>query len=92
MQATTDTIPEGYAQVSRSVNHDSHPIEAEARKRLHATGYTCLDRIDCRFSHGVLTLSGKVASYYQKQVAQTAVLSLEGVEQIANEIEVRKPS
>ena len=92
MQATIEAITAGYAPVSRSADHDSHPIEAEARKRLHATGYTCLDRIDCRFSHGVLTLSGRVVSYYQKQVAQTAVLSLEGVDQIANEIEVRKPS
>lgn len=92
MPAPIEATPAENAQVSGSTDHDRHSIESEARKRLHTTGYTCLDRIDCRFCNGVLTLSGTVTSYYQKQVAQTAVLSLEGIGQVKNEIEVRKPS
>lgn len=92
MKATIEATPAEYAQVSGSTDHDRHSIESEARQRLYATGYTCLKRIDCRFCNGVLTLSGTVASYYQKQVAQTAVLSLEGIERVTNEIKVRKPS
>ena len=92
MQAMIETTLAGYPQVSRSADDDRHPIEAEAKANLRATGYTSLGSIDCHFSDGVLTLSGTVASYYQKQVAQTAVLQLEGVENIANQIEVRKSS
>jgi len=37
---------------------------------------------------GRVTLRGVVGTYYQKQMAQEAVRRVEGVEQIANELEV----
>jgi osmotically-inducible protein OsmY len=36
----------------------------------------------------LLLLRGRVSSYYQKQVAQEAVLRLDAVEQVINQIEV----
>lgn len=37
---------------------------------------------------GVVVLTGKVNSYFQKQMAQEAIRRLEGVEQIDNQLEV----
>ena len=37
---------------------------------------------------GRVTLRGSVSSYYAKQMAQEAVRKLDGVEEIANELEV----
>jgi len=47
-------------------------------------------RRDLRFEtqEGRVTLRGVVGTYYQKQMAQEAVRGVEGVEEIANEVEV----
>jgi osmotically-inducible protein OsmY len=49
-----------------------------------------LARRNLRFEtdHGRVTLRGVVASYYQKQMAQEVVRYLDGVHEIANELEV----
>ena len=39
-------------------------------------------------SQGRVVLRGVVGSYYQKQMAQEAVRRVEGVDEIANELEV----
>lgn len=44
--------------------------------------------LTCEFREGLLLLRGRVSSYYQKQVAQEAVLHLEAVDQVVNQIEV----
>ena len=44
--------------------------------------------LTCEFREGLLLLRGRVSSYYYKQVAQEAVLGLEKVEQVVNQIEV----
>src|ERR1700693_4779779 len=41
--------------------------------------------------NGVVTLSGHVASYFEKMAAETAVRRVKGVRAIAEEIEVRYP-
>lgn len=38
---------------------------------------------------GTVTLRGNVASYYHKQVAQSAALTMLGTRRLVNEIEVR---
>ncbi len=38
--------------------------------------------------NGRVTLLGKVGSYYQKQMAQEALRTIEGVEEIDNKLEV----
>lgn len=44
--------------------------------------------IEWRLEKGTLVLRGRVTSFYQKQMAQTAARRLPGVERIVNELEV----
>ena len=48
----------------------------------------CFRRVTCRYDQGVLTLHGRVATFYLKQVLQTLLMDLDGVRQIDNEVEV----
>jgi osmotically-inducible protein OsmY len=61
---------------------------ALAADRLRRSAYLALQRVCCEFRAGVLTLRGRLPSYYLKQVAQMLVATVEGVEQIDNRIEV----
>jgi hypothetical protein len=67
---------------------DSAPLAATAEARLHHTSYLDLRRVSCHFVDGVLTLRGQVPSYHLKQIAQTLVGTLEGVECICNLLDV----
>ncbi len=64
---------------------------AAAAGRLQATGYQGLAEVTCEFHEGVLTLHGRVPTFYLKQVAQTVVRALEDVTKIVNRIEVFAP-
>jgi osmotically-inducible protein OsmY len=44
--------------------------------------------VEWRLDQGTLVLSGRVASFYQKQVAQTAARRLPGINRIVNDLEV----
>ena len=63
-------------------------IQAMVASRLQHSGYVELRDISCHFHEGVLTLRGCVSSYYMKQLAQTLVLHLEGVQELNNRVEV----
>jgi hypothetical protein len=63
-------------------------IEEAARRTLSESPYPVLRRVVCRFDHGVLTMRGRLSSFFLKQMAQTAVSRLEGIERIDNFIEV----
>ncbi len=41
-------------------------------------GYPALKAVDCKWRNGVLVLSGRVPSYYLKQLAQEKVQASEG--------------
>jgi osmotically-inducible protein OsmY len=45
-------------------------------------------QITCEYHEGVLLLRGRLSSFYEKQLAQEALRTLEGVDQIVNKIEV----
>jgi hypothetical protein len=62
-----------------------------AETRLRRSGYPALQHISCESCAGVLTLRGHLPSYYLKQVAQTVVALIEGVDRIDNQIEVMAP-
>jgi osmotically-inducible protein OsmY len=55
---------------------------------LAATGRLRLPELDVSASDGEVTLRGRVPSYYQKQVAQTAALHVPGVRGVHNELDV----
>lgn len=63
-------------------------LEEKARICLQHSPYRAIRRVDCTISEGVLTLTGQVPTYHYKQLAQTAISQLPGVEQIVNSIDV----
>ncbi len=68
---------------------DTSPIVADqARKQLQGQPYRALKHVSCEFRDGALILSGRLPSYFLKQMAQAAVARIAGVERIVNHIEV----
>lgn len=62
---------------------------ANAAERLfRESPYHPLRQLHCRFCDGVLIIAGSVPSYYLKQLAQTAVQHIQGVERVENRVEV----
>ena len=63
-------------------------VVAAANDCLHKNSHIPARQVSCEYEQGVLLLRGRLATYYQKQVAQEAVRGLDGVVQIVNSIEV----
>jgi osmotically-inducible protein OsmY len=80
-------VPAPYSSESRP-NLRSQAIEDTATDRLRTSPHIRTSRVSCQFSRGVLRLRGRLATYFQKQVAQETVRGIEGVTDIVNEIEV----
>jgi osmotically-inducible protein OsmY len=66
----------------------SRTIAEVAMERLRDSPYKAMRRVSCKCKHGVLILRGRLFSFYEKQIAQEAVLGVTGVTQVVNEIEV----
>ena len=66
-------------------------VQAAAQSRLRKSGYHELHVVSCEFHEGVLTLRGRVSSFYLKQVAQEVIRRLEGAEEVNNRLEVAAP-
>lgn len=64
-------------------------VHAEAAAaRLRQGLYLELRQVVCSLHAGILRLQGHVSSYYLRQIAQTLVQGLDGVEAIDNQLEV----
>jgi len=72
-------------------NPVAHRVAHQAKERLGSTSYHFLRFVDCRFQNGVLTLRGRVPSFYLKQMAQSVLANLEGVDRIDNRVDVVSP-
>jgi osmotically-inducible protein OsmY len=59
---------------------------------LCASGHRQLRNLQVRSVSGRITLSGRVATYHQKQLAQTVTRSVTGVRGIDNDVNVISPS
>jgi osmotically-inducible protein OsmY len=59
-----------------------------AERALRNSPYLALRNVTCDYQGGVLILRGCLPTYYLKQVAQAVVARVEGVRQVANEIDV----
>jgi hypothetical protein len=70
---------------------ESHGIAVLARECLQQSPFTTLRRVSCKCRQGVLFLTGRLSSFYQKQVAQEAVAAVRGVSRVVNDIEVHRP-
>jgi len=63
-------------------------VDEVAEARLQHAKYVELRAVSCEFHEGVLTLRGRVPSYYLKQLAQSLLDSIPGVLQLDNQLEV----
>ena len=65
-------------------------VEDLVHRKLAESGYfTCRSKeIECECHHGVLTLRGRVPSFYLKQMVQTVLKDVEGIERIDNQVDV----
>ena len=66
-------------------------VELRAATRLQRSPYSDVRLVVCEFHEGMLCLRGRVRSYYLKQIAQTLVMELDGVDEIHNQLEVTTP-
>lgn len=55
---------------------------------LRATGYRSLCGVSISERNGSVTLSGRVPSYYLKQIAQSVAKGAPGVRDVRNDLEV----
>ena len=86
--ATTDAAGQIVTHHSQEVSCDEQPIIAKVRERLRGHSHLRAQRIWCEFDGDKLFLRGQVPSFYFKQLAQEAVVGMEGVRQVVNDIEV----
>lgn len=70
------------------LSKESLMVQAEAQSRLRTSWYHELHVIACEVHEGVLTLRGRVSTYYMKQIAQTLIRGLDCVGEINNRLEV----
>lgn len=81
--ASFSTIPVAHPEAGSDAE-----IARSAELRLQAGAYPVLKNVVCECSAGRLVLTGAVGSYYLKQMAQTLVARIPGVEQVDNQLEV----
>ena len=64
-------------------------LRTAALKLLQPSGFAAVRRLRCEVTEAVVIVQGVVPSYYLKQMAQSAVLRLDGVRSVRNLVEVR---
>ena len=69
---------------------DSSIIQ-QAEAALRNSSHAGLRHVHTRFDDGHITLTGQVASYYLKQLAQTIVGQLPQVASVDNQLQVQGP-
>ena len=78
----------GHAISPSSLLVSSDRVVEGAENCLRHNSYLALKNVQCDFHEGVLTLKGCLPTYYLKQMAQSVVGRVVGVQRIVNEIEV----
>lgn len=71
---------------------DRKQVAEIAEDLLRRDGSLFHETLFCEFHEGVLTLRGRLPSYYLKQLAQTVVATVDGVTQVDNRIDVVAPA
>jgi hypothetical protein len=73
---------------------DLRPAESlaqQARMRLRQSVYPAVRQVSCECHGTTVVLSGKVTSYFEKQLTQTLVLAiLQGAAELDNQVEVNE--
>ncbi len=70
---------------------DAAAIVAVAEQRLRQSPYFFLKRLECRYESGTLTLRGCVPYHQLRAFAEAIVSRVEGVQHVANQVEVHDP-
>jgi hypothetical protein len=65
-----------------------NPLESQILRTLTESGHAQLRQVRIAISGTEVALLGRVPTYYLKQLAQSLVLAVEGVESLRNELEV----
>jgi osmotically-inducible protein OsmY len=66
----------------------SEAVETAAEAKLRRSSYPEVGCVRCEFREGILTLWGRVTTYFLKQIAQAVVIGVEGVVGVDNQLEV----
>lgn len=82
----------GQEQDGSSTCFEGSDLTRRIEDSLHETGYSHLRNLHWCVVEGVVTLRGRLPSYFAKQLAQSAVARVMGVDRVVNEIEVAKLS
>lgn len=77
-----------YERLINEPNGEHCSLSQSARAALEQTGYWHLRKVDLRSDGESLTIFGEVPSYFLKQLAQVAVMSIAGVRQVENRLSV----
>ncbi len=67
------------------------PLSDRVLSALADNPYLAGRRLRFEAEEGRVTLHGVVRTYFQKQMAQEAVRRVDGVDEVRNELEVRRP-
>jgi hypothetical protein len=76
------------AQNQNALLSDGSSVVELAYQRLRRLPYTCIGDVVCLHHRGALVLSGRLPTYYMRQIALNAVSGLAGVERVVVEIRV----
>jgi osmotically-inducible protein OsmY len=75
-----------------SLKQEKEAIAARVEARMRHSGYYELRGVSCDFHEGILILRGCVPSFHLKQLAQSLVFHLDGVQELSNRLEVVPPN
>ena len=67
------------------------PLLASVQRQLRNSGYSELHQLRCSVDEGAIKLTGRVSSYYLKQLAQAAIARVDEVPRIVNSVVVDYP-
>ncbi len=84
-------LPQGnvFADSAQDGNFKQDETGAVVSRRLKESPFAAVRRLQSDFNDGVLTLFGRVPTYYTKQVALSLACSSPGVGSVIDRIEVR---
>jgi osmotically-inducible protein OsmY len=77
-----------FSQMDRNDCPHARKVTEVAEECLQKSPYRTVRSVSCQYEGGALVLRGRLPSFYHKQLAQEAVLDVQGVTRVVNETEV----
>ena len=93
VQMTTITLERPATGVALGDGSQRPSVELSARRLVEKCTYAfCFNQVTFSYSQGILTLEGRLSSFYLKQVLQTLLRDLDGVTRINHRVDVVNPT